>query len=909
MQILKKISILLSFSFATIINIPADYSSIQIGINNAFSGDTILVSDGDYVENLIIDKSIVLASNAIFDNLDDWIAFDDLYFNQWVVDNSHILNTRIIGNNPTDPSLGSTILIAPSSNECISPEIIGFTITGGQGTSVYRPGDELGEFDEVKLGGAILADISNPYIHHNAIINSGSNEVLSGGGVYLTSEPEDFGFENRLGDFSPRCDIDSFSIPNNFFNGNDAQYGNTLANTSYIGEFDMSESIFDVYDCTNQTVSSVWVDTEPEADIDFDDSEGLVCAFIDPNVYVNPTLNQECFDEGCGVQSNPFKTISRALEMISPTETNPITINLLPGTFVEETLSQNIIGTQCFDYGGSLCYNEGQYCVWDCNYSCIGYNLNNPIGNGVCDDDGPYGNYNCAEFNYEYGECDSGGGNDGCGANEIEDCNGNCAPSDWLGDGFCDDGQYSYNGNLIYLNCNEFQSDNGDCSSVGFCGDSICDSDENSNSCPEDCAGSEFYPGQNCCDIPSIDCSDPNNASYIGTIVDCSLYWCVSEDNLDNGFCDSDDSVGNLNCSELNFDEGDCVSSYCGDGVCDSDENSNSCPEDCASQNCGANEIEDCNGNCSPSDWLGDGYCDDGAYSYNGNPIYFNCDEFQNDSGDCGSSDPQLGDNCDGTYSDGSTFDGNIDCNDNCAPSDWLGDGYCDDGEWGAYFNCSYFNFDEGDCTGREQEVAENRNIIRFRYGFSRTSSPLPQIEKISRYGFSRTSLPLLQVEKISENSSEYQVRNIRSSATPASDQYQNLWMITNSNRNFNEYFPIRLISNINLSGSSLGEVFFDGEGLNPLIFIDAADNITVSNITFKRGNNSGGVLDNDGRGSVLTVTNSRNINFENLDINNNVTNPILIENSDVFMSEVDIHDNIFSQYTDGGYSSIHLPL
>ena len=34
----------------------------------------------------------------------------------------------------------------------------------------------------------------------------------------------------------------------------------------------------------------------------------------------------------------------------------------------------------------------------------------------------------------------------------------------------------------------------------------------------------------------------------------------------------------------------------------------------------------------------------------------------------------------------------------------WLGDGYCDDGTWGIYFNCEYFDWDGGDC----DEIAEN---------------------------------------------------------------------------------------------------------------------------------------------------------------------------------------------------------
>ena len=47
--------------------------------------------------------------------------------------------------------------------------------------------------------------------------------------------------------------------------------------------------------------------------------------------------------------------------------------------------------------------------------------------------------------------------------------------------------------------------------------------------------------------------------------------------------------------------------------------------------------IYDCAGTdvSAVSNWIGDGYCDDGAYSYGGSPVYFNCEEFNFDGGDC----------------------------------------------------------------------------------------------------------------------------------------------------------------------------------------------------------------------------------------------------------------------------------
>ena len=158
-------------------------------------------------------------------------------------------------------------------------------------------------------------------------------------------------------------------------------------------------------------------------------------------------------------------------------------------------------------------------------------------------------------------DCDGGGGD--CPAGEMPDCNGNCAPKKWVGDGICDDGSYEWNGNPIYFNCEEFACDGGDCD---------CDGGGDYGAC---CIGVECY------ELTEEHCGN-EGGKWFGA----------------NSICDEVDCDGG---------GGDCP----------------------------AGEMPDCNGNCAPKKWVGDGICDDGSYEWNGNPIYFNCEEFNCDGGDC----------------------------------------------------------------------------------------------------------------------------------------------------------------------------------------------------------------------------------------------------------------------------------
>ena len=95
--------IYLPFAFlsATTINIPADYSTIQEGINASVDGDTVLVADGTYYENLIIDKDITLGSHFIING-----------------NYSHRDATIIDGSNYDEDSgpFGSCVLFLPPAN-------------------------------------------------------------------------------------------------------------------------------------------------------------------------------------------------------------------------------------------------------------------------------------------------------------------------------------------------------------------------------------------------------------------------------------------------------------------------------------------------------------------------------------------------------------------------------------------------------------------------------------------------------------------------------------------------------------------------------------------------------------------------------------------------------------------------
>ncbi len=71
--------VIFNFQFAAkaqIIEVPGDYAAIQIAINNSQDGDTVLVSEGTYYENINFKgKGIVVCSKYALNNGNDFLSF------------------------------------------------------------------------------------------------------------------------------------------------------------------------------------------------------------------------------------------------------------------------------------------------------------------------------------------------------------------------------------------------------------------------------------------------------------------------------------------------------------------------------------------------------------------------------------------------------------------------------------------------------------------------------------------------------------------------------------------------------------------------------------------------------------------------------------------------------------------
>ncbi len=151
---------------AQIIHVPADYPTIQQGIDAATNGDTVLVSDGTYYEqiNFLGKKPLMVASEFLTD-----------------ADTNHIASTIIDGSQLTNLDSASVVYFV--SGEDSTSILCGFTVRNGKGTYTTD------NYNDRQGGGIWISNAGAKIIHnritHNTVDDTqpGNGESTCGGGI------------------------------------------------------------------------------------------------------------------------------------------------------------------------------------------------------------------------------------------------------------------------------------------------------------------------------------------------------------------------------------------------------------------------------------------------------------------------------------------------------------------------------------------------------------------------------------------------------------------------------------------------------------------------------------------------------------------------------------------------------
>lgn len=154
-----------------IIHVPGDQPTIQEAINAASDGDTVLVAEDRYYENIsFTGKAIIVASQFLMDG-----------------NESHISNTIIDGSQPSNPDRAS--VVSMRTNEDTTSVLYGFTITGGGGSSFVNDyGTKYyggGGVSIIRSGGKIVNNIiednhlTDPSYTPFATLGAGINVIVS----------------------------------------------------------------------------------------------------------------------------------------------------------------------------------------------------------------------------------------------------------------------------------------------------------------------------------------------------------------------------------------------------------------------------------------------------------------------------------------------------------------------------------------------------------------------------------------------------------------------------------------------------------------------------------------------------------------------------------------------------------
>lgn len=382
--IMKKLTLLSAILLAAImlpgqiINIPADYPTIQQGIDAATEGDTVLVQPGTFVENVnFYGKNITLGSLML-------ITQDTAYISQTIIDGNQsgsvvqidagILNGFTITNGFADSDDGGGIHCYGIGIQLINLIVSKNSAQGGMGYSANGGGIYCSDSTFVqnvtvinnstnRYGGGIFVGGTIPSSLQDIVI--ANNEAgYGGGGIFLwnTSSLENVIIENNT------ANEGSYAIGSGggmyLQNSNPTLKKVTIRNNQAYAKgggvyFENSNPIFDSIERCNIYMNSAW---EEGFDI-YSDSEIIIVVdtftVLNPTSYLAAPLSNFTFNilNGLILQENadlhvspvgdnsntgltatePIKNVQYALRKVLADSLNPHTIHLLEGTYSPST--------------------------------------------------------------------------------------------------------------------------------------------------------------------------------------------------------------------------------------------------------------------------------------------------------------------------------------------------------------------------------------------------------------------------------------------------------------------------------------------------------------------------------------------------------------------------------------------
>ena len=229
------------------------FLTISYAVSQALEGYQIVVEEGHYRENIIVDKALKIRSR----------------FSE-TLDSTDLYNTIVDGIDDFGNNIGGSLFqfiydtITPENNrEVLESELSGFTLQNGFGTSVV-----IDENESITLsgGGGVFANSNTPFLENNIFKNNGckideeSYDVDEAGAVLY------------IGQGNYDRDDNTVSFKHNKFQDNCSLYGKSVVvnvkEGLYSPRVDFEGCLFDVYN-NQYGVSDYWVASDSD-DVEFD---------------------------------------------------------------------------------------------------------------------------------------------------------------------------------------------------------------------------------------------------------------------------------------------------------------------------------------------------------------------------------------------------------------------------------------------------------------------------------------------------------------------------------------------------------------------------------------------------------------------------------------------------------------